>query len=80
MGVSLPDAHPAGNLPGACKAAHCHCPLLFQGDLTNIIDREPAFFSPYLYVQKNMGKREAQSGIIYSVATKLEECRAEQTV
>lgn len=45
MGVSRPEVHPAGHLPSACQAAHCHCPLLFQGDLTNKIDRALAVLS-----------------------------------
>lgn len=46
MGVSRPDAHPAGHLPSACQAARCHCPLLFQGDLTNKTVRTPDFSPP----------------------------------
>lgn len=67
MGVSCPDVFPAGNLPSACQAAHCHCPLLFQGDLTNKIDRALAFFlPPILYVQnktkmRHMSKLEVQA-------------------
>lgn len=75
MGVSRPDAHPAGHLPSACQAAHCHCPLLFQGDLTNKIVRTPNFFPSCLYVQNknemgHLGKQEAHGGINYNFELK----------